>query len=333
MVDPSTGFVTGNWIRYLQQLPPPVLDVAGKNVVYSAGDMLYAKDDKTFTSLALDTTGTKYLSNQGTGAPRWDAISLSSGVSGILPLTSGGLGTADIVTARATLAVTGMLKNYNVYTASATWTKPTNLDFIIVEVIGAGGGGGGGAYNSSGGSSASASGGGGGYCKKLILASAITGSSVTVTVGSGGAGGTGRDIPGTDGGASSFGSFCTASGGKGGSVGYDGSGTIIAVSLSTGTTAGGGASGGDINITGSASALSIAYPSNIQAIAGQGGCCAFIGIGGAPQNVQTASNARGINAPSYGGGGGGACVADLTWGDLAGGTGGSGLVIIYEYYK
>ena len=68
-----------------------------------------------------------------------------------------------------------------VYTTSGsphTWTKPTGLKYIIVEVQGGGGGG-----DSSG--SYGGGGGAGGYARKVIGAS-ILGTTETATVGSGG---------------------------------------------------------------------------------------------------------------------------------------------------
>ena len=100
--------------------------------------------------------------------------------------------------------------NVNVFTATGTWTKPTGLKYVIVEVIG-GGGGGGGVEGDTGDTANSGGGGGGGYSLKKILASSL-GSTETVTVGAGGAGGTGFS-GGTAGGTSSFGSHCSATGG------------------------------------------------------------------------------------------------------------------------
>jgi hypothetical protein len=115
--------------------------------------------------------------------------------------------------------------NREIFTSSGTWTKPAGVTTAYIEVQGAGGGG---SYNnnSSGGAGA------GGYCNEIIDVSAET--SVTVTVGSGGSGGT----TAKDGGLSSFGSFCTGNGGSGGA-----SGEVTG-------SAGGTATGGDINITG-----------------------------------------------------------------------------------
>lgn len=112
---------------------------------------------------------------------------------------------------------TGALIGYQVFTSSGTYTKATNNpSYVIVEVQGGGSGGSGGAIGYSGSS--------GGYAMKKILASALA-SSVTVTVGAGGA-------ASGNGGTSSFGSHVSATGG----------------SWTTG--AGGTGSNGDINVSG-----------------------------------------------------------------------------------
>lgn len=55
------------------------------------GDLLYASADHTISSLAKNTSATRYLSNTGTSnAPAWAQVALSTGVSGQLPLANGG---------------------------------------------------------------------------------------------------------------------------------------------------------------------------------------------------------------------------------------------------
>ncbi len=94
-----------------------------------------------------------------------------------------------------------------------TWTKPTGLVAVEVEVVG-GGGGGGGTDNCTAGQSAAAGGGGsGGYSLRRIFTSSL-GSTETVTVGARGAGGA-IGNGGSSGGTSSFGSWLSATGGGG----------------------------------------------------------------------------------------------------------------------
>ena len=100
-------------------------------------------------------------------------------------------------------------KSIQVFTSSGTWTKPSGINAIIVEVQGGGGGGrNGGANAYSGGG-----GGAGGYALSLITNPS---SSETITIGGGGSGGPG--------GASSFGSLLSATGGSYGNIWYGSSG-------------------------------------------------------------------------------------------------------------
>ena len=133
-----------------------------------------------------------------------------------------------------TVAVTGF-SDMKFKTASETYTVPTGITKIVVDIMSGGGGGGGGAgpYWSSGGSA------GANAIKTLTVS---VGQTYTLVVGTGGAGGT-PGATGTSGGTSSFVNAsgttvnlqCT--GGGGGS--YNGA-----------SLAGGVATGGDLNIDG-----------------------------------------------------------------------------------
>ena len=55
------------------------------------GDTLYGSATNVLSALAKDTNATRYLSNTGTSNnPAWAQVALTTGVSGILPLASGG---------------------------------------------------------------------------------------------------------------------------------------------------------------------------------------------------------------------------------------------------
>lgn len=55
------------------------------------GDILYASAIATFARLAKDTNATRYLSNTGaSNNPAWAEITLTNGVTGVLPLANGG---------------------------------------------------------------------------------------------------------------------------------------------------------------------------------------------------------------------------------------------------
>jgi hypothetical protein len=125
------------------------------------------------------------------------------------------------------------LASVQTFTSSGTWTKPSGVTKVIVEVQGAGGSG----TDANSSSSALNNGASGGYVKKLIDVSSIT--SATITIGTGGA-------------ASS-----ASSGNAGGdSVWSDGTNTLTAGGGGGGLNTsfyggvGGTAVGGDLNIAG-----------------------------------------------------------------------------------
>jgi hypothetical protein len=113
--------------------------------------------------------------------------------------------------------------------ASSTWTKDANLLFVVVEVIG----GGGGADEDS---TTGVCGGSGGYSRKYIAAATL---GATETVTRGAAGNTASTS--TDGGTSSFGTHCSATGGGKGSATVPGNA--------------GAGSGGDVNSTNNTDSL------------------------------------------------------------------------------
>lgn len=187
-----------------------------------------------------------------------------------------------------------------VYTTpgTATWTRSANCKYVVVEVQGAGGSG---ATNGTS-SGFDSSGGAGGYAKKL-MSSATTGTSQTVTVGTGGAAKSTYPSSGADGTDSSFGSFVI--GGKGGG-GQQGSG---------GGT-GGSASGGDINIPGQPGTNYLGGNASYFTQGGQ----SFFGTGGI-----TGGN-KFMTKTGYGAGGYGYFAS------IASEAGGNGIVIVTEYY-
>ena len=185
-----------------------------------------------------------------------------------------------------------------------TWTKPTNVSSVVVEVVGGGGGGGyASTYSGSGGGS-------GGYCKKFVsLLSGIT--SLQIVVGAGGAGGTSGS--GSAGGTSSVGGVCSANGGGGG---------VGGLAYKTVGGIGGTASGGDLNITGNTGNTA----GNLYGSGGSGAGSYFGGggVGGCYSASGCPSGSTSGSPGSSGGGGGGA-------GSGSGGAGGNGIVVITEY--
>ncbi len=189
------------------------------------------------------------------------------------------------------------LASVQTFTSSGTWTRPSGITKVIMEVQGAGGGAGQAPSGNDGGG-----GGGGGYAKKFLDVSSISTSTITV-----GAAGTSSGSP-------------TAGGN---SVWSDGTNTITGSGGSAGTASSGGNGGaggtgtnGDINIAGVGGPKGMGGSSGVQGNS-------FLGFSG---GYTTATN-NGDAATGYGGGG-----SKGNW-NYAGTVGASsaGIVIVWEY--
>jgi len=195
-------------------------------------------------------------------------------------------------------AAAGGFTSVQAFTASGTWTRPTDITKILVFITG---GGAAGTFKSG---AEGMGGGAGGTAMKFLDVSAI--SSVAVTIGAGGTNtGTGSSPSyGNPGGASAFGVapatvHCTAGGGsQGSSTGMPGVGGV-------------GASG-DINIKGGTGAYAF----------GAGGA-SFWG-GGSTFGYNGSSYASPASVGSFGGGGGGAR-------DATAGNGEAGACFVMEF--
>lgn len=218
----------------------------------------------------------------------------------------------------AAQGVGGLLKITR-FTSSQTFTKQPGTKKIIVEAIGGGGGGG----NSLGGSGPSAGAGGvsAAYARVLIDMESVN--TIALTVGAGGPGG-------QAGGQTTVGSYVSLAGGVAGSrVIASDSVTPYAETLSIGASAVFFPANPPSTITqlntspGEVGDKAVAYMASSSG--GKGGPSPF-GPGGRPSSGTTAGNA----SVSPGAGGGGAAAAAGSASQL-GGTGGSGLVIIWEY--
>jgi len=221
----------------------------------------------------------------------------------------------------------------NTTTQTHTYTKSTGVTAVLVYVTGGGGGGGGGTNNWN-----SNSGGyGGGTAIKWIIGSTTDGSNpfsgmstVTVTTGKGGTGGsTSPNSFGTDGGTSSFGTFCTATAGDGG----EGAG-----SARTGTggrnpgQVPGVGTGGDINLYGGDARGYQGGDVSTDYVQGSEGGGSFWGGSTKPAEVHHANNLDiGTDALIYGAGGGSGDQNTGGGTNIAGGDGKCGIVVIYEY--
>ena len=207
----------------------------------------------------------------------------------------------------AALSTSGGSSDYQVFTASGTWTKPVSAPASALVFVEAWGGGGGGGRISG----LAGGGGGGGYMTERFTAGDIT-ATVTTTVGAGGAGRTGSTGNGTAGGNSTFGSYVTAYGGGGGGQGGNGNGGGGGGEILAGTTAGAGGllGGGSFNggdaltiYAGGGGGSEATKRTGGNAVygggggtvgSGAGGLSLFAGAGGA--------NAAAGSAPSGGGG-------------------------------
>ena len=253
------------------------------------------------SKINVDTWEPEGASTAATLMASGDTVTVPSGAS--LVVASGA--TINITGATQTGFPSAGFNDKKYYTASATWTKPTDITKLVVEVQGAGGSG---SYWTS----AQWVGGGtaGGYVQAVIDVTNID--TATVVVGSGGAA-KGSNSLGADGGLSSF-AYATGSGSFTTLSGTGGNGNEA-------PNAGGVAEPG-VSGTGPAGALIIAsaggpsdYYSNWV-----GGDSMF-GFGG---NAANTGQTQLPNATGYGAGGGGGL-------SITSGSGSPGLVIVTEY--
>ncbi len=207
-----------------------------------------------------------------------------------------------------------------VFSASGTWTKPANMVYAVVELVGGGGGGGGAAATAAAQCATGGGGGGGGYAKKTFPSSAL-GATVAVTVGTGGSGTT---TNGVDGNASIFGaSLVSANGGGAGSAG-----AAIAPPSSSGGGGGTGGMGmsGDVRASGSDGRTGWGL-NNGRAVAGGGGGSV---LGGGTDDLITGTKVSKVGL-AYGGGGSGGANAQ-SQSATAGANGADGVVIVTAYF-
>jgi hypothetical protein len=162
----------------------------------------------------------------------------------------------------------GGLASVQTFTSNGTWTKPSGIKFVRVQLVASGGGG----------ANWGKASGAGGYSEKLIDVTSISSESVTVGA---------APSSNSAGNTSSFGSHCTATGGAIGGTGLGG--------------LGGTGSGGDINMQGGGGAWEGVYSPYP---AGWGGVSYF--GGGAAGNNTGAGSPNNVTNGAYGAGGG--CV-------------------------
>lgn len=215
------------------------------DTVLHSGTVATVLDNATWTSMSGTTT------TSGTAiSASAHYVDLQFKLTATAPVTS-----ATSVTVKSCLLQTsaGTSQSFVVtesFTSSATWTRPSGVTSVIgvIAVGGGGGGGGGGARWQISANSYSNGGGGGGSGGFVFVSNLYVGdvSTVSVGIGAGGTGGTAgvkavgvatsntvTGGTGATGGATTFGSYLTASGGLGGNGGTAGA------SQPTGTALGG----------------------------------------------------------------------------------------------
>jgi len=252
-------------------------------------------------------------------------------------LTAAGLATdpknsAQLLAALNTLVGPGRLLNVQVLTGSGTYVPTSGTKKIVVEAVGAGGGGGGADAGGRSGDNYiySVSGGGGsGAYARFILENSF--SNIAYSCGKGGLGGNKPGAPnnqGSPGGQTTFGSLLTLPGGKGGTSGTTNN------SFNWGCVAGGGVGADTPTLASSIKAI-LAMGGSVGA-AGQmnnaNGGCAGVGANTALGHGGFGStNGSGGDGRGYGAGGGGSLTIQSNTNSQAGGNGGDGLIIIWEY--
>jgi len=206
----------------------------------------------------------------------------------------------------------GRLLNVQRFTlaGSYTYTPTPGTSSIVVEVVGAGGGGGFSIINPGGENGyVGAGGGGGGYATSRLT---DVPASQDLTVGAGGAGGE-NYVQGERGGESSFGDITASGGGPAG----DNS------ALAWGGEGGMGSGGNLFNARGGTGGDMHEHSDTLSQVPGAGGPSKYdAGSRGVPGG--TGAGVNGL----YGSGGSGALTYDVP---AAGGAGGDGLVVVWEY--
>ncbi len=189
----------------LARVSAGVLSVEGNTIYAAGGTDVPVADGGTGLSSA---TAYAVLCGGTTSTGAFQSIASVGTATHVL--TSNGAGALPTFQAAAG---GGKAADYQSFTGSGTWTKPSGFSsdaYVLIKAWGGGGGGGRGP-----GSGNSGGGGGGEYSEQWYLLSAL-GATETVTIGAGGAAGASNSTNGSAGGNTTFGSFVTAYGGGGG---------------------------------------------------------------------------------------------------------------------
>lgn len=213
----------------------------------------------------------------------------------------------------------GRLLGVQVVTSSALITKSAGAKKWRIRALGAGAGSSAAPATAAGQVSISNGGGAGAYAEGIYDVSAL--SSATVTIGSGGVGGTAISPYGGDGGSTSVGTLISAPGGKAGLP----AGPAIPPFQPVANTNSNGPTGWNIiGTSGSGSEAAVAVSTSYAA--GSRGANSQLGVGGSIPAINTPANTGG----GYGSGASG-CSNGVSQSLKPGASGRDGVVIIEEY--
>lgn len=309
------------------------IEMASSTVTGSTGASLSLYSKYSTSSPYTSGLWIPITRNDGKLSPQFIATSSVDiyNFGGAVSIATSTINTLNVGTVNATssinlngtmLALSATSTTYTATSSPHTWTKPNNAKKVFVEIWGAGGGGGG-AKSTVASPFSGGSGGGGAYNSAWYNADNLS-STVTITIGVGGAGGVGvTPTAGSIGGTTTFGSYLSAYGGGGGgadsmsgacggdSGGGEGGGGGIQSAGSSGGT--GGCSG---NPTGGAGGSPMGGVSAAGAT-NQAGTWHNSIYGGGVGSGKGTNAFQGSGASVFGGGGGGA-------NSVYGGAGGGG---------
>lgn len=223
-----TGFAhrLAQWVGVWALAVAPVGHVVCDNSRAEDHDSRFMRRTAAGWSNAIATQTAYGFTRMSTAA---EAAAKLSGATALSPLT--------------VAAATSIVGRTIVYKTPGTYTFTVPDNVTQVEVEGWGGGGAGGASGDGVGNpagAAGAGGGGGGYFYKLITG-LVPGQTVTITIGAAGIAVANAAVPSGDGGTTSFGGYCSATGGAGAASGRN----YLVLGGSGGT-----GSGGDLNVSG-----------------------------------------------------------------------------------